>query len=36
MFFRGLNEFERNQLETALLEPGDDFADEVALNAIRL
>jgi len=36
MFFCGLNELERDQLEAALLEPGDDFTDEIALNAVRL
>ena len=36
MFLRGLNEFQRDQLETALLESGDDFTDEAALNAVRL
>lgn len=36
MLFRGLNELQRDQLETALLEPDDDFTDEAALNAIRL
>jgi hypothetical protein len=32
----GLDELEGNELEAAFLEPGDDLADEVALNAVRL
>lgn len=32
----GLDELEGSELEAALLEPGDDLADEVALNAVRL
>ena len=32
----GVDELEGDQLETALLEAGDDLADEVALNAVRL
>ncbi len=32
----GVDELEGDQLEAALLEAGDDLADEVALNAVRL
>ena len=32
----GLDELEGDELVAALLEPGDDLADEVALNAVRL
>jgi len=32
----GVNELEGNELEAALLEPGDDLADEAALNAVGL
>lgn len=32
----GLDELEGDELEAALLEPSDDLADEVALNAVRL
>ena len=31
-----MDELEGNQLEAALLEPGDDVADEPALDAVRL
>lgn len=31
-----MNELQRDQLETALLEPGDDFTDEATMNAVRL
>lgn len=36
MFLCRLNKLKRDQLEATLLEPGDDFTDEVALNAVRL
>ena len=32
----GVNELERDELETALLETADDVADEAALDAVRL
>ena len=32
----GVNELERNELEAALLEAGDDGADEAALDAVGL
>jgi len=32
----GLDELEGNELEATLLESGNDLADEVALNAVRL
>lgn len=36
MLGRGLDELERDQLEAALLEAGDDGADEAALDAVGL
>jgi hypothetical protein len=33
---RGVDEFESDELETALLKAGDDVSDETALDAVGL
>ena len=36
MFFRGEGEFGCDELEAAFLEPGEDLADETAVDAVGL